>query len=179
MTNSSSSEWSVLIETSGPSDMYEAEVDDDMEDKVDELVDGLAEYAPSISYNSHKLSVRLSVPADSYDPAGAAAHAQGLWKQFADKVEISWPIIRLEVVASDVLEAELANPAVPELLGVKELADLLGVSRQRASELSRSGQFPTPSAILAAGPVWTSAAVATFLALWERRAGRPRAPLGI
>ena len=173
------SNWSVLIETAGPSDLYEPDVDDEMEDKVDDLIDGLAEYGPSVSYNAHKLSVRLSVPADSYDPAGAATQAQDLWKQFADKVEISWPIVRLEVVAGDVLEAELANPAVPELLGVKELADQLGVSRQRASELARSSHFPTPSAILASGPIWTAAAVATFLALWERRAGRPRNRCGV
>lgn len=43
------------------------------------------------------------------------------------------------------------------LVGLTEVAELLGVSRQRAHQLTRTPipKFPKPLARLASGPVWT------------------------
>lgn len=43
---------------------------------------------------------------------------------------------------------------VDDLLGVAEIADLLGVTRQRAWQLSRHADFPVPAAVLTAGTIW-------------------------
>jgi len=44
---------------------------------------------------------------------------------------------------------------VPELVGVAEIAQMVGVSRQRINELVRSDpDFPVPLAELAAGRIW-------------------------
>ena len=56
----------------------------------------------------------------------------------------------------------------------REVAEILGVSRQRASELASSAGFPRPVANLAAGPVWLLSSINSFNEKWERRPGRPR-----
>ena len=57
-----------------------------------------------------------------------------------------------------------------QLMGTAEIAKLLGVSRQRVSQLSHSDGFPEPVARLAAGPVWQTADVER----WARETGRIR-----
>jgi predicted DNA-binding transcriptional regulator AlpA len=55
-----------------------------------------------------------------------------------------------------------------DLVGVAEIADLLGVSRTRVSQLANSPGFPEPAARLAAGPVWERAPIEQ----WARDTGR-------
>jgi hypothetical protein len=85
----------------------------------------------------------------------------------------NWPIVKLEAVEWERLGAELKQPPGPELVGIAELAELAGVSRQRASILARRAGFPDPLATLAAGPVWDLHAVRRFLEGWTRQVGRP------
>jgi predicted DNA-binding transcriptional regulator AlpA len=61
-------------------------------------------------------------------------------------------------VAKDIL-------AGAELLGLAELADLLGLSRPRTSELVRLNRedFPRPVVVLACGPIWLHSDVADWL----------------
>jgi predicted DNA-binding transcriptional regulator AlpA len=55
------------------------------------------------------------------------------------------------------------------LVGVAEIASMLGVSRQRVDRLIRTDpQFPAPAAVLTAGRVWDTEAVRD----WARRRGR-------
>jgi predicted DNA-binding transcriptional regulator AlpA len=54
------------------------------------------------------------------------------------------------------------------LVGAAEIADLLGVSRQRVNELARTSQeFPSPVAELAAGRIWERESIEA----WARRRG--------
>lgn len=54
------------------------------------------------------------------------------------------------------------------LMGLTEIATLLGVSRQRAGQLAAAEGFPVPAARLAAGPVWERVDVEA----WAKTAGR-------
>ena len=65
---------------------------------------------------------------------------------------------------------------VEDLIGLKEIATLLGVSRQRALQIVRDRpEFPEPVARLASGRVWRTEAVQTWVAEHpDRRPGRPR-----
>lgn len=54
------------------------------------------------------------------------------------------------------------------LVGVREIAKLLSVSRQRADQLVRTKGFPDPIADLASGRIWERGAVVR----WARGAGR-------
>jgi hypothetical protein len=58
--------------------------------------------------------------------------------------------------------------------GVSEVADLLGVSRQRVAQLRTKPGFPAPVAELRSGPIWDVSSLGLFLEEWERRPGRPR-----
>jgi prophage regulatory protein len=52
--------------------------------------------------------------------------------------------------------------------GVTEIGDLLGVSRQRADQLTRTERFPEPVAVLSAGRIWRRVDVED----WARATGR-------
>ena len=62
------------------------------------------------------------------------------------------------------------------VVGVSEIAELLGVTSQRAGQIARDhADFPPPIATLAAGRVWDLEAVKAWIATHpERRSGRPR-----
>ena len=58
---------------------------------------------------------------------------------------------------------------MPEhLMGQTEIADLLGVSRQRAQQLYRDGLLPPVYDTLAMGPVWLKVDIEE----WARETGR-------
>lgn len=55
------------------------------------------------------------------------------------------------------------------LVGVAEIAEMLGVTRQRVDALVRSyADFPPPEAELSAGRIWTRNAIEA----WARKHGR-------
>lgn len=51
-----------------------------------------------------------------------------------------------------------------ELVGTTEIGQMLGVSRQRADQLTRVKGFPKPAAELAQGRIWRKAAVERWIA---------------
>jgi predicted DNA-binding transcriptional regulator AlpA len=55
-----------------------------------------------------------------------------------------------------------------QLMGLSEVAELLGVSRQRADQLARTVGFPPPIATLVGGRIWDGEAVEQ----WARETGR-------
>jgi hypothetical protein len=132
--------------------------------------------APVVSAGRGSLAARFDVPAR--DPAEAARAAVALWTDAVAGLHASVGEIELlEVTTPERLERELERDD-EELLGVSEIAELLGVSRQRVSELRRRPGFPAPLAELAAGPVWKRTQLERFVARWPRRPGRPKARAG-
>lgn len=60
----------------------------------------------------------------------------------------------------------------PALVGATEIADMLGVSRQRVQQLAARPDFPTPVAALKMGKVWRLDDVEA----WASAGGRPLRP---
>jgi prophage regulatory protein len=62
------------------------------------------------------------------------------------------------------------------LVGVKEIAQMLGVSRQRAGQITESyPDFPKPLATLASGRVWSRPELEEWIGRHpNRRSGRPQ-----
>jgi len=58
------------------------------------------------------------------------------------------------------------------VVGAAELAELLGISRQRLAQLRKDGPLPPPDLVLAATPLWSTATVEAFLWGWRRKPGR-------
>lgn len=65
------------------------------------------------------------------------------------------------------------EPTLPELMSAAEIAEELGISRQRVHQLRRTAMFPGPLADLRGGAVWDAAAVRKFSRDWKRQPGRP------
>lgn len=65
------------------------------------------------------------------------------------------------------------EPTLPELMSAAEIAEELGISRQRVHQLRRTAMFPEPLADLRGGAVWDAAAVRKFSRDWKRQPGRP------
>ncbi len=154
--------WSVLIEADGSTTIGDAE--------VETLIDALAAYAPVVGYSRGSLSVRLTVEAESVRHAIDSALDVVAFSPAVKGANI----VRVEAQTDESLGQELGIGDVPDLIGVAELASLLNVSKQRASELARRADFPAPRDILAAGPVWSRATVLRHVRVWKRQPGRPR-----
>jgi hypothetical protein len=74
-------------------------------------------------------------------------------------------LVSRSVIDADTYVAEL------EIYGSRELAELLGVSRQRLAQLRAEGTLPEPDLVLAATPVWMKRTVDHFTWGWRRRPG--------
>jgi len=59
------------------------------------------------------------------------------------------------------------------LAGRTELAEMLGVSRQRARQLTERPDFPAPVALMRRGPIWRI----EDLEQWAEAVGRTLTPL--
>lgn len=80
----------------------------------------------------------------------------------------------IRVLRTDQFVAEIEHPPAAQHVGVAEIAEMLGVSRQRANHLiAAGGEFPSPVSRLAAGPVFTRASIEAFKKRWTRKSGRP------
>jgi len=134
--------------------------------------------APAVQGGVDRYSARVWVEAATVAKAVREASTQ-VADAIAEAGMPAWPVVRAEVMTEDELDAELIRPQLPTLVGTAEVAEMLGISRQRVNELRSVGRnvepaFPKPVASLAAGPVWDAAAVTGFLRRWDRKPGRPR-----
>jgi predicted DNA-binding transcriptional regulator AlpA len=55
-----------------------------------------------------------------------------------------------------------------ELVGAREIADMLGVSPQRVHQLASAPDFPKPLAVLSAGMIWDRADIEAWIHLTGR-----------
>lgn len=159
-------EWSVAVTTRLPAGAV------GLEDAAEMIATKLADFAPAVAVSPDFVTVRIADEGNSAEDVVISAVA----KVRSAFESMGWPGSVVEVEAADwtTFEQRLGEPTYPELAGITEIAELLGTSRQRASELARSVRFPTPLAELAAGPVWTKSAITRFVDEWERKPGRPR-----
>jgi hypothetical protein len=172
-------DWSVYVQAAGPADA--APLD---EAAVDRFAENLRTYSPvvtgAVAPEQERIwSAQLTVSypylfEDEPEPVQAAKFAVDLVTAAAHKAGLPpWPVVKLEVTEWERFDAELDQPNTPDLVGIAELAELVGVTRQRASALARHPGFPQPLAELAAGPVWDLRMVERFVRSWARKPGRP------
>jgi hypothetical protein len=79
----------------------------------------------------------------------------------------------LEVLPTHEFDRMLNRPSIPELVGYAEIAQMAGVSRQRAAQLPEIPGFPPAVVQVRAGPLRVRRQVAAWLSGWERKNGRP------
>lgn len=147
------------------------------EQQAVELVDVLADRGAAVATGGAAGQVEVTLTAEGVTAADALkdATAAVLWKAIAVDLELEEgpAVVAAEVMTEAEQDLRLADDPFPDLAGVAEAADRLGLSRQRASTLSRRDDFPSPVARLAATPVWRTADLDTFAQGWARKPGRP------
>lgn len=167
-------EWTVGIEGRAPSGrVYEGERNGVA------LMEALAELDPGCGAATYVdgergvVGATLAVEADS--PEAALALASSTFRAAAERVmggDVA--IVSVEAKTAEEADRELAEaPSHLDLVGTKEIAEMLSVTKQRVSDLSRSDKFPEPVAHLAVGRIWTRSSIGHFLEEWDRRPGRP------
>lgn len=80
----------------------------------------------------------------------------------------------VEVLPAHVYDARAMHPSLPELVGYAEIADIFGVTRQRARQLVDLPGFPAAVVETQAGPLRVRAQVEAWGQSWKRKSGRPR-----
>lgn len=162
------SEWSVALEVT----MRPESVDPE---RVFDLIELLDKHHPgAASFTRDGSTVGVSLYVEAPDPPRALLAGRDALVAALRNLGVRGPrLMRAEVRPWSQLEAELERRNVPELVGVAELAEILGVSKQRVSELARLEHFPRPLVELKAGPVWARESIGNFLGEWRRQPGRP------
>ncbi len=64
-------------------------------------------------------------------------------------------------------------PVSGHLVGAAEIAEMLGVSRQRVDQVAGEPDFPEPEVVLAAGRVWKRSDVERWIAKHPRKRRGP------
>ena len=140
----------------------------DVEDLSEKLLARLGSHHGSVAFGDRRIVASFTV--DARLVLQATETARKAWNKALDD-ELAWSIVSLSVRRADQPDD---LPALPELLGIAEVAKRLDVSKQRAAELARSHRlFPPPLAELASGPVWTAWQIGSFQRSWTRKPGRP------
>lgn len=159
--------WNVTLEVAG-----DAVGADELDDRMGGLEDALTEAGAVVTYGDDRYGVRMF--ADGETAVDALDRAHELFVKSARAAELpDWPLVRASIESIEEFDRAESDAFRPVYLGVAELAERLGVTPQRASQITRRADFPRPVAELRAGPFWVEAAVEAFIAAWPRRAGRP------
>jgi len=163
-------QWTIYIEAWAPPRRVGSL--DPSDSRVGDFVKALIPHSGIVSADQHRWAAQITLPGPSSEEAIAAGLE--LLRTLATQCHLpQWPIERMEIVDVDRRDTELAVSNLPELIGTTEVAELLGMSRQRLHELRKAGRFPEPIVELAAGPIWLRSAVVAFEGPRERKPGRP------
>lgn len=104
-------------------------------DEVDQAMDTLAGYAPSISVTPRGYrAARITFPADTIAQAATTALA-------VTTAAIGGDVVRLELMTEEEADAREGTATLPELVGVTEAADILDVSPQRVRQMIDEGKL--------------------------------------
>ena len=124
------------------------------------ILEHLAGRLPVLGYGEDYLVATFDVAAPDHRAAILAASAT------CDDAFLAADLPVLHVtdcntVRSDVLNARTKR--TPDFVGVSEIAEILGVSRQRAWQQTKLASFPAQACQLKAGPLWRTGDVTQFL----------------
>jgi hypothetical protein len=167
--------WTILIETLGDEPNAVA----DFEAQLASLATALDQYSAVVSMNADRAGYGATLSLDGpLDAGGAVDAAVRIFIEQARAAELpEWPVVRVEALTFAAHDVGVGERNVPDLVGVVEIARVLGISRQRASKLTKQRGFPEPVVRLASGSVWTRLSLDRFIEQWTRKPGRRLWPL--
>jgi hypothetical protein len=145
------------------------------EDAAFDLIEALAENSAAVSIERDcqggTVSLSIDGSATVIDALGAASDVV---RKATKKLLGAIDIIGLDGMTEEVFLEKLNQPAIPPVVGYAEIAELAGVTRQRARQFTVSRGFPQPVITTGQGPLMDRAAVVSWLSGRKATAGRPR-----
>lgn len=133
-----------------------------------DILDALADFhvSPAVTPNGGCISLTASAP----DAIQAAAMIPKIMAK-AHPVIGDFTLTAVEIRNECEFQIRLDEPEIPDLVGLTEIAEMAGVSRQRANTIVKQEGFPAPVLTLAAGQFRTRAAVENWVENWTRKPG--------
>lgn len=133
------------------------------EDAPFDLTEALHENAAVTSVNRGNTGGMVSLFIEAPTPLDAANAASALVTAAAVSTVGKMEVTALEVMSEEEFDAELGSPVFPEVVGYAEIAEIAGVSRQRARQFADLQGFPRPVIETAQGPLRSKTAVEAWL----------------
>ena len=144
------------------------------EDAAFDTIEALLTHGAAMSVERDLSGGSVTLSVEAATPLDAAAEATRLVTSAAEPILGSISVTGIEVLSESAVDAELARPLFPEVVGYAEIADMAGVSRQRARQFASLSGFPKPVIETAQGPLMGRHAVARWLETRNTSGGRPK-----
>lgn len=157
-------QWTVTVHVATPAPLTEDQLIslDEAAQKEDGSVFARGLDGPGFTF-------RGTVPSESLEDAtGGVLYTAGSLARDHNGI-----IVGVIAETAELAEKHALAPSTPELMAATDVAELLGVSRQRVWQLQERPDFPEPYVRLGSGPVWTRPAIESFAENWQRKPGRP------
>jgi hypothetical protein len=166
--------WTIRIAVAGDEPSGAA----NFADQVAALATALDQYSAVVSMREDRAGYGATLSIDGpLDASGAVDTCVRIFVEHARAAALpEWPVVRVEALTFSEQDADVGDADIPELVGVTEIARQLGISRQRATKLTKMQGFPEPIAALASGSVWTRSSLDRFIEERTRKPGRPAWP---
>ena len=157
-----STTWAVTMTLRGsPSESILVELDEHLPwDGIVAAIPRLGQFTVTVMINAPDLEKAANV---------AVGEVLEMVRPFMDGEPVG-----VETVELDEYDRRADEPTIPEIVSSPEVAELLGVTRQRVHQLlTDNPRFPQPFMRVGSGPLWIADAIRKFDQQWERKPGRP------
>lgn len=148
------------------------------DDEVLDLVDHFSDYGVVAQTGTNVGQLGLSWEVEAASHADAYAMFQDFTAKLSEHLNGA-EVIEVSIMTEAQKEAELDKPFMPEVAGLTEVAELAGVTRQRANRIVKNKSFPEPITELASGKIWWKPAVQNWVKHWDKKTGRPAKDLAV
>lgn len=142
------------------------------ESEADELLEALADVLPVLVVDDEEPghSTRYTLTVHLEEPTVRQAIALAL-RRVEDAT--GQRAVGVEALSMHEVRRRLATSNIPDLVGNADIADMLGVTRQRAGQIVVIPGFPPAVMTIKAGPLRVREQVEDWAQSWRRKSGRP------
>ena len=156
--------WHVTVSLASPKPLPE--------DMPFDVMADLAQQGAAMSVSRDMTGGSVTLTVDSDSAADACLDSITLVSEAMIANHASVEVTGVSAQTDADFEEELVAPLFPEVVGYAEIAEMAGVSRQRAHQFTRMAGFPPAVITTAQGPLMRKTAVAAWLGRRDARPGR-------
>lgn len=138
-----------------------------------DMIENLAEWSGAVSTSPDNKGGMISIFVDAATVFDATTKASAIVKDAAEKLWGNIEIVGLDVMTEEAFDAASSEPVFPEVVSYAEIAELAGVSRQRARQFTVLRDFPHAVIQTAQGPLMEKQAVVNWISRRSTTRGRP------